>query len=45
MSTSDTPECDCCGGTKTRPLDSDVAVCFDCDNEWFYSEDYSDHGF
>ena len=29
-----TPECPNCGGTKTRPLDHRVAVCFDCDNEW-----------
>ncbi|MCG1008249.1 hypothetical protein [Halorubrum lacusprofundi] len=38
-----TPECDCCGGERTRPLDKEVAVCFDCDNEWRYEEDYSEH--
>jgi len=21
----------------------EVAVCFDCDNEWRYEEDYSEH--
>ena len=31
----ETPTCDYCGSNKTRPLDDTVAVCFDCDNEWF----------
>lgn len=38
-----TPECPNCHGEKTRPLDDTWAVCFDCDNEWEYEEDYSDH--
>ena len=31
-------ECPNCGGRKTRQLDGTVAVCFDCDNEWYYNE-------
>lgn len=29
-----TPSCPMCGGQKTRPLDSQVAICFDCDEGW-----------
>lgn len=38
-----TPKCTACGGVKTRPLDRNVAVCFDCENEWVYDEDYSEY--
>lgn len=31
----DTPECPDCGGTKTRPMDDNLAHCFDCNIEWF----------
>jgi hypothetical protein len=37
-----TPTCPECGGKRTRPLDENVAVCFDCDLEWRYEEDYSE---
>jgi hypothetical protein len=36
----DTPECPSCGSRKTRPLDDQVAVCFNCDTEW--SGDFSE---
>lgn len=29
-----TPTCPMCGDQKTRPLDSQIAICFDCDEEW-----------
>jgi len=32
-----TTECPNCEGTKTRPLDNEVAHCFDCDID-FYGE-------
>lgn len=31
----ETPTCPACDGERTRPLDDSVAVCFDCDTEWF----------
>lgn len=37
-----TPTCPYCGGETTRPLDADIATCFDCDAEWYYDESYSD---
>ena len=38
MAEHKTPTCENCGGKKTRPLDDTVAVCFDCDNEWYYND-------
>jgi len=27
---------------ENRPLDRDVATCFECDAQWQYDEDYSE---
>jgi ribosomal protein L37AE/L43A len=34
MSEHPTPTCPQCGNERTRPLDREYAVCFDCDTEW-----------
>ena len=35
----DPGDCPCCDSIKTRALDHRVAVCFDCDAEWYIETD------
>lgn len=34
MTEHPTPPCPECGNNRTRPLDTDYAVCFNCDIGW-----------